>query len=104
MPVEILVRKAHEGGVTPGEVDAIRFVAAIDGRPLFCACERKGGERAVRWRLSGARSSSREHPLGFHDEGWVLRKAIDATEADGIYREAAIAGAAWASKAGEEAR
>jgi glucose-6-phosphate dehydrogenase assembly protein OpcA len=104
MPVEILVRSAAEGGVTPGEIDAIRFVAAIDGRPLFCACERKEGERAVRWRLSGARSARRELALGFHDEGWVLRKALDDTSADAAYRQAAIAGAAWASKAGEEAR
>jgi glucose-6-phosphate dehydrogenase assembly protein OpcA len=104
MPVEILVKRAREGDIMPGEIEAIRVVAAIDGRPLFCACERKGGERAVRWTLSGARRSVREHALGFHDEGWVLRKAIDDTAADRAYREAAIAGAAWASKAGEEAR
>ncbi len=104
MAVEIHARRAPEGDLAPGEIDAIRIVAAIDGRPLFCACERKPGERTVRWSLGGARSSRREHPLGFRDEGWVLRKAIDATEADAVYREAAIAGAAWASKAGEDLR
>jgi glucose-6-phosphate dehydrogenase assembly protein OpcA len=104
MPVEILVSRSAEADLSPGEIDAIRIVAAMDGRPLFCACERKAGERAVRWSLGGARSSTREHPLGFRDEGWVLRKAIDATEADAAYREAAIAGAAWAAKAGEETR
>jgi glucose-6-phosphate dehydrogenase assembly protein OpcA len=97
MPIEILVRAPESGaGLGTGEMASIRLIAAIDGRPLFCACERKAGERVVRWSLSGPRSSRHEHPLGFRDEGWVLGKAIDSVEADRVYRATVIAAAEWA--------
>ncbi len=43
--------------------------------------------------------ATHEHPLGFRDEGWVLCKAIDATEGDRVYRAAVIAAAEWAKLA-----
>jgi glucose-6-phosphate dehydrogenase assembly protein OpcA len=92
MPVDIVVRAAG----TPGEIAAVRLVTAIDGRPLFCACERRGDDRIVRWRLSGPRTAVHEYPLGFRDEDWVLGKAIDSVEADQVYRAAVLAAAQWA--------
>lgn len=79
----------------PGEIAAIRLVTAMDNRPLFCACERQAAARVVRWVMSGPRSGVHEHALGFRDEGWVLGKAIDATEGDRVYRDAVMAAAEW---------
>lgn len=95
MPVEVKVSLPTVRDVPVGELSAVRLVAAIDGRPLFCGLERKEGERGVRWWMSGPRSSRHEHPIGFRDEGWVLRKAIDAAEGDRVYREAAVSAAEW---------
>jgi glucose-6-phosphate dehydrogenase assembly protein OpcA len=96
MPIEIVVRAPEHGGLQPGEIAAVRLTTAVDNRPLFCAVERKDGERVVRWSMRGPRSAAHEHPLGFRDEGWLLRKAIDSTEADDVYRASVIAAAEWA--------
>lgn len=95
VPVEILVSAPAAREVPAGELAAVRITAAIDGRPLFCEVSRKDGERVVRWSMSGTRPSRHEHPLGFRDEGWVLRKAIDSAEADRVYRASVLAAAAW---------
>jgi hypothetical protein len=97
MPIEIDVRSPARDDLAPGEIAAVRIVSAVDNRPLFCACEREPGERAVLWTMRGPRASRHEHPLGFRDEGWVLRKTIDATEGDKVYREAVLAAAAFAA-------
>ncbi len=105
MPVEIVVTDREEPRASGrGRADAVRITAAIDGRPLFCEVSRKAGERVVRWSMSGTRASRHEHPLGFRDEGWVLRKAIDSAEADAVYRASALAGAAWDALGREAAR
>jgi glucose-6-phosphate dehydrogenase assembly protein OpcA len=97
LPVDIVVREAPASRDLPaGEIAAIRMVAALEGRPLFCACERTASERAVCWTLSGPRTAEHRHPLGFRDEGWVLGKAIDSVEADHVYRDAVLAAAEWA--------
>jgi glucose-6-phosphate dehydrogenase assembly protein OpcA len=101
MPVELAVRGATTG-LPAGEIAAVRLVSALDGRPLFCAAERRGVARVVCWSLSGPRAARHEHPLGFRDEGWVLGKAIDSVEADRVYRAAVLAAAEW-SKLREEA-
>lgn len=102
MPVEVKVAPPAIEGVAPGELTAVRLVAAIDGRPLFCAVEREKAEtRCMAWRMSGPRSSQHSLSLGFREECWVLRKAIDSSEGDKVYREAALAGAEWASYARE---
>jgi glucose-6-phosphate dehydrogenase assembly protein OpcA len=94
MPIEIVVRSA--GNLPTGEIAAVRVVTAIDGRPLFCAVEREGADRVVRYRMSGPRTSAHDIPLGYRDEGWVLGKAIDGVEGDRVYRESVLAAAAWA--------
>jgi glucose-6-phosphate dehydrogenase assembly protein OpcA len=96
MPVEISVRQATTPGLGHGEIAAVRLVAAIDGRPLFCAVERGGAERIAHYRMSGPRTSSHDIPLGYRDEGWVLGKAIDGVEGDRVYRDAVNAAATWA--------
>src|SRR3569832_2252087 len=95
MPVDTSVHGSSRGDLHGGEIAAVRLVTALDNRPLFCACERRDGDRVVRWSMTGPRSSTHEHPLGFRDEGWVLRKTIDSTEGDAVYREAVIAAAEW---------
>lgn len=104
VPVEIVVTDARSRELPAGELGSVRITAAIDGRPLFCEVSRKAGERVVRWSMSGTRASRHEHPLGFRDEGWVLRKAIDSAEADAVYRASALAGAAWDALCREAAR
>ncbi|MFT3769878.1 MAG: glucose-6-phosphate dehydrogenase assembly protein OpcA [Minicystis sp.] len=99
MPVEIVVRAPVDKDLPAGEIAAIRMTTAIDNRPLFCEVERRGSERVVRWTMSGPRSARHQHPLGFRDEGWVLLKAIDATEGDGVYRAAILSAAEWAREA-----
>ena len=97
MPIEIRVRQVGaDAGLGAGEVAAVRLIAAAHGRPLFCACERKEGERVVRWSIAGPITATHEHPLGFRDEGWVLGKAIDSVEGDRVYRAAVLAAAQWA--------
>ena len=96
MPVDLVVRGAAGAGLPPGEIAAVRLITSVDQRPLFCACERRGPERVVRWSMSGPRSAAHEHPLGFRDEGWVLGKAIDSVEGDRVYRAAVLAAADWA--------
>jgi glucose-6-phosphate dehydrogenase assembly protein OpcA len=96
MPVEVIVRPSTIADAPPGELTAVRIISAIDGRPLFCGIERLDASRCVRWWMSGPRSSRHTLSLGFRDEGWVLRKAIDASEGDAVYREAVAAGAQWA--------
>ncbi len=93
-PVELIVRGASTG-LPAGELAAVRLVSALDGRPLFCAAERRGVERVVCWSVSGPRAARHEHPLGFRDEGWVLGKAIDSVEADRVYRASVLAAAEW---------
>ncbi len=95
MHIGIVVRGTEQTDVPPGEITAVRITTAIDNRPLFCACERKPGERAVSWTLTGPRSVAHTHPLGFRDEGWVLGKAIDSTEGDAVYRAAVLAAAEY---------
>jgi glucose-6-phosphate dehydrogenase assembly protein OpcA len=95
MPIDIEVRGAG-AGLPPGEIAAVRVITALDQRPLFCACERRGAERVVRWSMAGPRSARYEHPIGFRDEGWVLGKAIDGVEGDRVYRAALLAAADWA--------
>jgi glucose-6-phosphate dehydrogenase assembly protein OpcA len=95
MPIDLAVHGATTA-LPAGEIAAIRLTAALDNRPLFCACERKGAERAVRWTLTGPRSAVHDHPLGHRDEGWVLGKAIDGVEGDFVYRTAVLAAAEWA--------
>ncbi len=94
MPIDLVVREVATG-VAPGEISAVRLTTALDGRPLFCACERKGADRVVRWSLAGPRAASHDHPLGFRDESWVLGKAIDSVEGDRVYRAAVLAAAEW---------
>jgi hypothetical protein len=101
MPIDLAVNASS--AIPHGDIAAVRLIAALDGRPLFCSCERRGAERAVHWRMSGPRSAVHDHPLGFRDEGWVLGKAIDSVEADPVYRAAVLAAAEWARFA-EEAR
>jgi glucose-6-phosphate dehydrogenase assembly protein OpcA len=96
MPISVAVSTPSHGSYHPGEIAAVRLVTAIDGRPLFCSCERHGEERVVRWKLEGPRTVEHQHPIGFRDEGWVLGKAIDSVEADQVYRAAVLAGAQWA--------
>jgi len=96
MPVEIVVKAPAGQELAPGEIAAIRLTTAIDNRPLFCGCQRKQGERVVRWTMSGPRSVAHEYAIGHRDEGWVLLKAIDSPEADPVYRAAVMAAAAWA--------
>jgi glucose-6-phosphate dehydrogenase assembly protein OpcA len=95
MPVEILVRQPYGQELPPGELAAVRLTAAVDGRPLFCGCERKPGERVVRWSMSGPRAAVHDYAIGHRDEGWVLLKAIDSPEGDAVYRAAVVAGAEW---------
>lgn len=97
-PVEIQVGPPRVEGVAVGEIAGVRIAAMLGGEPLDLVCERAGGERAVRWSMSGARTAHHEHPLGFRDEGWVLLKAIDSTESDGAYREAVLAAADWGGR------
>jgi glucose-6-phosphate dehydrogenase assembly protein OpcA len=104
MPVEIVVRPPSVNGIVAGEIAAVRLTTAIDGRPLFCDVSRREGERVVCWRMSGPRHARHEHPLGFRDEGWVLLKAIDSPEADGVYRDAVLAAAEWSHRQPEIAR
>ena len=103
MPVEVIVRPPASSDAPPGELTAVRLIAAIDGRPLFCGVERLEGSRSVSWWMSGPRSSRHTLSLGYRDEGWVLRKAIDSSEGDRVYREAVMAGAEWASHQPEAA-
>lgn len=95
MPVEIIVGAPRDQDLPPGELAALRLTAAIDDRPLFCACERKRGERVVRWSMSGPRGAVHDHAIGHRDENWVLLKAIDSPEADAVYRAAILAAAEW---------
>jgi len=95
MHVAIAVRAPQATDAEPGEITGVRITTAIDNRPLFCTCERTPGERAVTWTLAGPRSATHQHPLGFRDEGWVLGKAIDSTEGDGVYRAAVLAAAEY---------
>lgn len=99
LPVDLAVRAPAAGDLGPGEIGAVRLTTAIDGRPLFCEVARKHDERGVRWSMSGPRSARHEHPLGFRDEGWVLRKAVDSTEGDPVYRAAVVAAAEWSREA-----
>lgn len=94
--VSIAIRAGHD--LAPGELGSIRIAASLGGEPLELRCVRKGSEHAVRWSMSGAREDAHDHPLGFRDEGWVLRKAIDATESDRVYREAVVAAAAFLAR------
>ena len=94
MPVDIVVRGTGVG-LPPAGIAAVRLITALDQRPLFCACERRGVERIVRWTMGGPRCAAHEHPLGFRDEGWVLGKAINGVEGDRAYRAAVLAAAEW---------
>jgi glucose-6-phosphate dehydrogenase assembly protein OpcA len=97
MPVDIVVRSPSSIELPPGEIAGVRITTAIDNRPLFCEVARLDDDRIVRWSLSGPRAARHDHPLGFRDENWVLLKAIDAAEADHVYREAVLAAAEWAA-------
>ncbi|APR79653.1 OpcA, an allosteric effector of glucose-6-phosphate dehydrogenase, cyanobacterial [Minicystis rosea] len=99
MPIEIVVRAPHGKDLHAGELSAVHITTAIDNRPLFCEVGRDDGGRCVSWTMSGPRAAHHKHPLGFRDEGWVLLKAIDATEGDGVYRAAVMAAAEWAKDA-----
>jgi glucose-6-phosphate dehydrogenase assembly protein OpcA len=83
----------------PGEITRVRISTTLHGSPLELSCSRQASSaRTVRWVRTGALSETHDHALGFHDEGWVLRKAIDATEGDGIYRQAVELAAEWSTQ------
>jgi glucose-6-phosphate dehydrogenase assembly protein OpcA len=87
------------GNLGPGEITRVRISTSLDGSPLELSCARKPEDpRSARWTREGALTGAHEHALGFHDESWVLRKAIDATEGDKIYRQAVELAADWSAR------
>jgi glucose-6-phosphate dehydrogenase assembly protein OpcA len=83
----------------PGEITAIHLSTSLDGAPLELSCARMEADpHTVCWKREGARSGAHDHALGFREESWVLLKCIDATEGDGVYREAVLAAAEWSGR------
>ena len=83
----------------PGEITAVQITTWIDGVALELSCARMEEDRhTVCWKREGARTGAHHHALGFRDESWVLLKCIDATEGDGVYREAVLAAADWSGR------
>lgn len=97
--VEIAAGDVQRTDLPPGVLVSVKISTELGGAPLELAVARTDGPggRQVRWTMEGARSAAHEHPLGFRDEVWVLRKAIDSIEADKVYSEAVRAGVAWSS-------
>lgn len=94
-PVELVVTDDARSDLAPGQLTALRLHSLEGGEPLDCAIERSTGAASVCWKMRGARQADREHALGFHDETWVLIKAIDAREGDAVTRAAVLAAAKW---------
>lgn len=87
------------GEVGAGELTRVRISTSLGGAPLELSCGRmKENARTVRSTRAGALTGTHDHALGYHDESWVLRKAIDATEGDRIYRQAVELAAEWSTQ------
>ena len=99
-PIELVTALVPAwGDLGPGEITRVSIVTSSRGAPLALSCAREARDpRTARWTREGALTSSHDHALGFHDESWVLRKAIDATEGDGIYRQAVELAADWSGR------
>lgn len=80
----------------PGEITAIHLSTSIDGVALELSCARLASDRhTVCWKREGARTGAHDHALGFREDSWIILKCIDATEGDGVYRQAVLAAADW---------
>jgi len=104
-PVELALKDAPpREGLLAGDITAIRIEASLRGAPLALQAERSARDlRAACWSRRGAKSDAHELPLGYHDETWVLFKAIDASAGDRLYREsieraAALCASDWSGQ------
>lgn len=87
------------GDLGTGEITGVKITATHDGKELVLNCARKQEDpRTACTSRTGALSSAHDRALGHHDENWVLRKAIDATVGDAIYRQAAERAADWSGR------
>ncbi len=94
-----LVSEDPKEPLGPGEITGIHLSTWIDGVALELSCSRMDEDlHTVCWKREGARVGAHHHALGFREESWVLLKCIDATEGDGIYREAVLAAADWSGR------
>jgi glucose-6-phosphate dehydrogenase assembly protein OpcA len=94
-----LVAEEPKDPLGPGEITAVHITTWIDGVALELSCARLAEDaHAACWKREGARTDAHHHALGFRDESWVVLKCIDATEGDGVYREAVLAAADWSGR------
>jgi len=104
----IAVSIEEAASAEPGDLVAISIEAGKGEQSVRCEVARKpDGDTSTRgsvhWSRSGGaggpggagRASAHDMALGHHDETWVLVKAIEATEGDAVYKEAALTGAKW---------
>lgn len=97
LPIEIALVDDARQDIDPGVLSALKIEAELAGDRVVMECARTDAPGMVRWSISGARTVLHEHRLGYRDETWVLMKAIDATESDGIYRQAVLAATEWSA-------
>lgn len=95
--VEVLVD--DDVAAPAGELASVALVTGEGHDEVRCEVRRVDGGRDVHWSLRRAEGHvvERAMALGHRDETWVLVKAIESTEGDRVYREAAQAGARWES-------
>jgi glucose-6-phosphate dehydrogenase assembly protein OpcA len=93
--IEIAVVDEPRPDLGPGELTSLRIETALGTDALELGWLRAEAASVVRWTMSGARTASHEHPIGFKDEAWVLVKALDSTEGDAVYRQAVLAAVEW---------
>jgi glucose-6-phosphate dehydrogenase assembly protein OpcA len=87
------------GDLGPGEITCVKLTAVHAGGELVLCCARKQEDpRTACSSRQGALTSAHDRALGHHDENWVLRKAIDATVGDAMYRKAAERAADWSGR------
>lgn len=94
--VEVEIVDGDFPGAEPGDLVSVRLELG-DSTFEICEVARVGEGRDVTWTRTrqGEAPTSREMALGHRDETWVLAKAIESTEGDRVYREAAAAAAKW---------
>lgn len=100
--VEVTIADASCAGAEPGDLVAVGIdVGDGDGGAACLVARKTDGDAprgTVHWSRrggGGGRELAHDMALGHRDETWVLVKAIEATEGDAVYREAALTGAKW---------
>lgn len=95
--VDVVVDEVSGPLAPAGELSSIAIEAGEGTGALSCEVKRVGDGRDVHWclRRAGCPETGREMALGHRDETWVLVKAIESTEGDATYRDAARCGAQW---------